>query len=558
LPENTVLYLSIRDVPQTAERFKATAIGQMSQDPQLRPLIAHLYGELGEILAGWKDRAGLTLPEILALPQGELAGAMVALPDAPLAVVLIVDTGSEIAAARRLLERGAATLEGQGAKKAEETFEGTRVTVYDFLGPPPRRVAWFEKDATLVASTNLEVLQGIIGAWGGKQRNPSRLLAENRGYAGVMSRCRGGKDAQPQIFWYVDPIGLMRGLAVENPNLRLAIAALPVFGLSGLAAAGGTIALDTGNYDMIEQTHVLIDAPRSGVLKMIALRPGDTLPERWLPADVARYLTFHWDFETTYKTLATVYDSFLGEGALAKAIADRVFGPTGIDFQNEVLASLGGRVTVASWIERPITMGSQAQLWAFQLKHTEPVLKALEKLAARYGDRFTVQHYGGHKYYQVQPPQPANLPPPRESRLLPCLAVVDDYLILATKASFLERIVLTLAGDAKSLGNELDYKLVRSRIDQLAEEKPVVVGFHRPEEGLRFLYELAASERARQQLSRGAEQNRVLKSLAGALEKHPLPPFAVLERYLAPGGAFWTDDDSGLHRTAFLLRRKSH
>jgi hypothetical protein len=35
-----------------------------------------------------------------------------------------------------------------------------------------------------------------------------------------------------------------------------------------------------------------------------------------------------------------------------------------------------------------------------------------------------------------------------------------------------------------------------------------------------------------------------------------LPPFEVLQRYLAPGGTVVVDDETGLHYTDFSLRRK--
>ena len=41
------------------------------------------------------------------------------------------------------------------------------------------------------------------------------------------------------------------------------------------------------------------------------------------------------------------------------------------------------------------------------------------------------------------------------------------------------------------------------------------------------------------------------------MDEQPLPPFAVLQRYLAPGGVTVTDDETGLHYTAFSLRRKT-
>ena len=89
---------------------------------------------------------------------------------------------------------------------------------------------------------------------------------------------------------------------------------LPVLGLDGLAGIGGSMNIDTDQYDSISHMHVLLDNPRSGIIKMIALEPGVSKPESWVPADVAQYMTFHWKIETTLKTLAPMYDSLAGEG----------------------------------------------------------------------------------------------------------------------------------------------------------------------------------------------------------------------------------------------------
>jgi hypothetical protein len=57
-------------------------------------------------------------------------------------------------------------------------------------------------------------------------------------------------------------------------------------------------------------------------------------------------------------------------------------------------------------------------------------------------------------------------------------------------------------------------------------------------------------------LRRRAENNPLFKSLDAALETHPLPPFAVLQRYLAPAGSLLLDDSTGLHYVSFALRRE--
>jgi hypothetical protein len=56
-------------------------------------------------------------------------------------------------------------------------------------------------------------------------------------------------------------------------------------------------------------------------------------------------------------------------------------------------------------------------------------------------------------------------------------------------------------------------------------------------------------------MSDQAERNMFSRALNAALEGGELPPFALLESYLAPGGALMTVDDEGLHYTGFTLRR---
>jgi len=83
-----------------------------------------------------------------------------------------------------------------------------------------------------------------------------------------------------------------------------------------------------------------------------------------------------------------------------------------------------------------------------------------------------------------------------------------------------------------------------------------MITFEQPEEGMRFLYDLVASDQTRDALARQAETNDFFKGIQGTLTDNPLPPFAVLSKYLAPGGSVLTDDDTGIHYMSFSLRRK--
>jgi hypothetical protein len=212
---------------------------------------------------------------------------------------------------------------------------------------------------------------------------------------------------------------------------------------------------------------------------------------------------------------------------------------------------------MVTWIEQPVTVQSQAQMLAFKLKDPELGNKAVEKLVAKYPDRFVKKPYGGKHYDQVQIPMPPNAPPDQPMPT-PCFGVVDDYLMAANRTSLLEKAIATLADGSKSLADELDFKLVASKIERLSRgSKPAMISFNRPEESMRFLYDLVSAESTRQGLRRNAENSRFFKSIDTALTQNPLPPFAVLQRYLAPAGAMVVDDATGIHYTAFTLRRKT-
>jgi len=554
LPDTTVALVSVADGPEMARRLMKTAMGRMSQDPQLKPLVGHLYGSLTQAVGEVQEQIGLSLPELLALPQGEIALAVVAPAEAPPAFVALLDTGNQLSKANRLLDRLTARLGESGAAKLEQTFAGTKLVTYERVGPEGRKLSFFEKDATFVIGSDPEVLKQILTVWNGGK---GKTIANNPNFTAVMQRCGGAGSEKPQLILYADPIGIMRAIGQENTSVRVAVAMLPVLGLDGLTGVGGSLALDTEQFDLVMHAHVLLGTPRLGIVKMIALQSGDSEPERWVPADVASYMTLHWNVSQTHKELTTLYDSFNGAGAFSELLRQRFLQPTGIDVEKELLPALDGRVTRITWIGRPVTPQSQTWLMALKLKNAAVFQQAIEKLSSRPEAWFERQTWAGKTYYQVRMSLPPDLPPERRPPL-PCFGILDDYLLVAGRASLYQKVLSTLGEGAPSLAGDPEFKLIAGKIRrQSGGGNPALVTFSRPEETVRWLYELAVSEQTRQGLSQQAENSRLFRALDGALKENPLPPFAVLRRYLAPGGAMVVDDPTGLHYMSFTLRRET-
>jgi hypothetical protein len=330
-----------------------------------------------------------------------------------------------------------------------------------------------------------------------------------------------------------------------------------VLGLDGLKGVGGSVTFATGEFDQVTHVHVGLDNPRAGVLQLINLKSGDTTPENWVPADVVSYTTVNWDVEETFEVAAKLYNSLSNEGAFEQEVKTRASDRIGIDVEKELLPALEGRATFVQWVEKPVRLNSITTLAGFKLKDPVIFQPTLDKVLEKFADRLEKQSFGGVTYWTITvPQQPQNENGPALRQPTPCFAVLGNYLLVTDSSEALKAAIKATSDTKLSLASELDYKLIASKIKrQVGGDAPGMVQFSRPEEGLRFWYDLATADDTQNRLSRGSEDNRFLRSLNTALKDNPLPPFAVLAKYMAPGGAMMVNDETGLHYTAFELRR---
>ena len=548
LPKSTLAFASIADTTEFREKLLESSWGQMSQNPQLKPLVERLFDTLDKAFVAVEQQLGASPRDLLAIPQGELAVAVLPQPKGQPAMVLLLDAGQRAAQADKVVERAVKFLEELGGSRREDTAAGTQLVIFEFAGggDANNEVAYFRKDGAICAATSVAVLKTLLERWNGKSPDS---LEQNSNFAVLSQRCRPSEKERSQVLLYADPIALARNVMGDNAAARVGLAMVPALGLDGLLGVGGSVSLATSQYDMVIHAHVLLDNPRKGIPDLIALRSGDMTPESWVPGDATAYTTVYWDVEKTYRKLGKLVDGFLGQGALTRQFRDPLRDRFGIDLEQEILPALAGRFTMVSLLERPARLGSQGLLLAASLKEPDKFQVTLEKLVAHDGATFTKKAYGGKAYFELQLPTAAGGAWQR-----PCCGILGDCLLLADRPSFFEAAVVTLGESSKALGTSLDYKLIASKLGRQAVN-PGLVSFSRPEQSLRYVYDLAASADTRRTLAEQGESNPLLRDLGQALEQNPLPPFSVLEQYLAPGGAALTDDESGLHYQSFTLRR---
>ncbi len=561
LPDNTVLYLHLADTRETVAKFQETAIGRITQDPGLKPLVSKLYGSAIEAFKVAEEQIGASLDDLLSIPQGEMCLALIAPEQDRPVLAFLVDVGERLPIVERLLERIGQEVEAEGSNKREETVGDTRLTVYDREDDESRQLVIAVRDEVVLVTTSLEVAKGILAAWSGKAGD-RRALADNPDFAAVMRRCAGTEDQPPQVEFFVDPITAFSRLSQGDTGAQTILALFPALGLNGIQGAGGSITFATEEFDALTHLHLLLDSPRKGVVELLALKSGDTAPETWVPADAASYITLNWDLAQTYTKFSSLYDSIRGEGALASSFERGVTDRFQVDFRKDVMEAAAGRVTLVNAMVRPARVNSRANLLGVKLKDAKAFEKTLETLIAKAGPQMSRETFAGVTYFRA----PVTTPParadgtPRRPLLRqpdPAVAIVDDYLLLSDSTDLLKQAIVAKGDTSQSLADQLEFRLVASKIRrQAGGERPGLIAFDRPEEALRLWYDIATADTTRQRLSQGAENNQFFRTVNDALRDHPLPPFAVLARYLAPSGSLLTDDESGLHYVSFTLRRK--
>ena len=553
LPRRTLAYLHVPSVPDLVDAFQETNFGRLINDPQIRPFFDGLYQAANKGLVQIRQATGLSLDEIAQIPTGEITLAL--LPTSgensdAIGFVGMADCGDNIDAAHKFRESLQKVLEQSGRQVREEMIEGISVSIYQRRDSDRSPLVSLERDNTLVYCSNVEVARQLLQRWTDGSED---CLAQNRRFSAIMKRCRGTKDEQPQIEFFIDPIQIATELAKDNPALKLGLAFVPSLGLDGLKGIGGSVVLATEDFDGIVQIHVQLGVPRAGVVDLIALESGDDTPPSWVPGDVAAYGSYHWNVRYSFLSGAKLIDNVKGNGSTQEMLNQQVQNLLGVDFEHEILTAITGRFITAGWFQRPVKAGIGNQnVVGIELQDAQAFAPTLDKIIEHFGQRLERKSFAGVAYYKE-----AGDRDPEDLQPQPCLAVLDNWVLVSDRPAILEHFLSRRDETNDNLAHALDYRLIASKIaHQPGGKEPAMLSFSRAEENWRYLYELASSDEARDQLHDRSGSSRFLKTLDQGLENNPIPPWEAIQKYLAPEGAMVTDDDSGIHFMQFALRRK--
>jgi len=552
LPPNVYAYVSIPSVPELKGRVKDSLLGQLREEKALAEFWSDVDAQLERLSEEMEKQVGVKLNDLLELPEGELALAVVQPEGKGLALVGLLDFGDNDSTVDKLLESAAKAAEKEGAKRSEQDVQSTKVTVYTFPKPkldddnadsdgqdgaaadaPSRQVAYFIRDSHLVFSTEVAALDSVLTRWDGKS---TQTFAENKPYQYIVEQCRTGR-TEPALSWYLNPLDLVRALITSggvdaNPQAAMVLGFLPALGVSNLKAVGGSMDLATEEYNSVSHTLLYVEQPTSGILKIFEFPATEQSPPSWVTEDATSYFAFNWDIAGAYGAVEALFDTFQGPGAFA-AIIDSFAGQEGgpkIHLKKDVIDQFSGQMHVTS--DTPVADEPEKQryLFAIDVKDADKMKKVLESVAKTQGFPGEVREFHGQTIYEME------LPPPVGDGLTKMgICVTSGHLMISNDVTRIDQVILA-DKDRKPLSQSAEYMKIAKNFPS----KTSILGFQRQDSQMRVVYEMLRSGSAGIELE--------------GIDFSKLPPFEAIQKYLPANGSYAIPDKNGAKFVSFVLK----
>ncbi|HCP84685.1 MAG TPA: hypothetical protein DIT88_09815 [Planctomycetaceae bacterium] len=569
LPYNTVLYMRIHSVPEFLDKFDETSFGSIKTDPAVQPIWDQFYNDLISAFPQIEEELGVSLEDLLDIPQGELSISLSVTDTGTPMFAMIADVGENTENVAKLIERAEFEQIENAGDLEEQVIGETEVTIFRQPGDDDDVVV-FNKDESVVICSSEIMAEHLIAVWEGTATDADRVLADNRKFTDIMRSSVGTGGELPHMSWYADPYTLVNALTRDNFSAQAVIALLPTLGVDGFKAFGGSVIMAPEGFDSISHFHIALGSPRRGILNLITLGEGEMTPEPWIPADVVDYTTVYWDFEKTYAELTTLVDSILGEGYFENLVETNVNIPAAIDLKADIIEQLGGRVTLIGKVIPPARVNSYSRLIAIKLSEESELPDTADELFANY-PFLSQEDHKGTPYYRIAGPQPRPNPAgaqqntsaqdaPEDAqnsfrRPTPSLAFYNGYLLVTDAEEMLIDVIETGSGALENLASQEDYQIVAEELSkQSREDSPSMVSFTRPELALKMVFDLVTGENAQGFIAENAESNPLFGALDRAYTDHGIPDYEEIAKYLAPSGALLFNKETGLHFISFSLK----
>ena len=330
------------------------------------------------------------------------------------------------------------------------------------------------------------------------------------------------------------------------------------------------MSLQSDEFKSVFHGHVLLANPRSGIIEMLALKPGESEPQPWMPADATSYVSTHWDPLKLINEFEKIVDTFSPKGEFQEKVVDKLQEISDFDFYKDIIDNVEGRFTYFEWADPETEYLLNARSKTISLgvidsdKAKEVVDFVLEQRAIQTGRKvMTVEHEGvpmwvfdpidekTQKIIDERTKERVGDLPMRGNE--PALCLLDSSLIMSNSVDTVKHLIDVSQGNSPALVDDEEYdRQMQKLIAAAGADEPCMVAFYNPEQPITELFKLLNDERSTTMVEkRWTEKNPMLGRFYAALADQPLPDFELIKRYFPPTGMIVTTDDTGYHVRAF-------
>lgn len=598
LPATTKGFISTQDVDQVRAKFKATQLGDLVNDPLMKPFIDDLKTQIGAKLERAGKKLGVKWDDLEGVYGGEVALALIQPnPQDKMShsTALLVDITGKRKEADELLRKIDANQRANRAVRSALREGNLEITVYTQPlkegEKAPERSYYFVSGEQLVVSDDQATLVGMIRRLDGKAKDSLRTVTA---FKETLKKCAAASpETRHHVRWFIEPFGYAEASrAAQGGKKRRGTDILKILqsqGFTAIQGIGGNVFFDTDGTEVLHRTFVY--APQTWQLAMRMLdfpnsaAPNSLEPQAIALPDIASYLSFNWKMREAFDHSETLVDAFIGDkGAFKEIWQSLKFDPHGprIDIYAELLDQLGTRATLMSDVSLPVDVKSERLMVLVDVKNAGVVAKTLEKAfkndpqAKRRVFQEQIiweitQEEGlveetelmieGAGFVSTEAPEPKV----EEDAKLPNMAmtVYQDHLVVSTHVDFIQDLIKH-GNQGRNLGQTDDFASVQAALQQLGMANDSFRFFSRTDESYRATYELLKQGKLPEAETVLA---RLLNALLGPREEgamrkqeidgSKLPEFDLVKKYLGPGGVFAQTEQDGWWIVGCLIEKKA-
>jgi hypothetical protein len=597
LPDTTQAALIVADVSDCVNAFKVTDLGLLFDNPEIGAYVDDLREQLEKKATAKGLQLGMRSHEAMNIISGEMSIAMLRMNERESAVCYLADVSEDIEGAQQLLTDSRKRLheftvenKKEGGNVAEEFKVGEAAVTGIVL---PRDKGELETivystivNGWLVAADHREAITQLVKSVQGtsKQKN----LSEDPVYLEIMKRASPDVDMKNQyIKWFVKPFGFAK--AIQARTLREVgqvdyIAALKKHGYDAIKGAGGFVAIRTEELDMLSRAFVYAPPQEAGTRFVGAAQALDfanngeinMLPEFWIPESASSHLSLVWNLPKAFeKTVPMIEQEFVaGQGdAIHQALDGVKKDPKGpmVDIEQDIVAQLGKKITIASDLVIPLQADSERLLMTVKIDGDVARFRsAMDKLVefeAKNGGIEKISYKGftlwkllpeeikvkHHESIEIETGDPDDIPglcggdfddsdaekkladeekkevkakknePLLKGPLVPTqvFLVAHDHLIVTNNVEFAKELLDVLEkGTGVGMDTQKDFQKVNRLLDSFTEKADSMRRFVRLSKAYRLTYSLIRSGTLPQSKSLlGSVLNAILESEEGVVRK---------------------------------------